>query len=447
MIPRAISRRTGRRRGSPHAGHPGRDLAAFLLVAVVTLVAVAAGTAVFSERVARASALAEAERSAVRMAQFLIAPILEEALAGVPGRWEELERRVQNRLEDQSVKALFIWTSTGEVLYASDEELIGSVLDPTPELRTAAAGNVVADVKAQSELNFAGEGEQPLVEVYAPLPGTSRPLALELYLSNDGIERQAMLLRGQILPLAVGALLVLQLVQVPIAVSLVRRVRRQDVERASLLARNLTASDNERRAIAADVHDGPVQELAGVSYGLSALRDSVAPERRSAVDRMVAATRDAVESLRRMIIDLYPPDLSGAGLPDALEDLAAAARRRGLVVTVRSSALPDLSTDAAATIYRTAKEALTNIEKHSGATYVWLDLQPDELRGRPAVRLCVDDDGVGFPATRPDHRSNGHIGLRLMADRAADLGGDLRLENRDGGGASLTLVIPADGPG
>src|SRR3954453_8675051 len=110
ILPRAMSRRNGRRRGSPHAGHPGRDLAAFLLVAVITLVAVAAGTAVFSERVARASALAEAERSAVRMAQFLIAPILEEALAGVPGRWEELERRVTNRLEDQSVKALFIWT-------------------------------------------------------------------------------------------------------------------------------------------------------------------------------------------------------------------------------------------------------------------------------------------------------------------------------------------------
>lgn len=413
---------------------------------MLTVFAVSIGTAVFSGRIARSTALAEAERSAVRMAQFLVAPVLEDALAGTPDKWEELKLRVANRLEDQSVKALFIWTDSGVVLFCSDERLIGSVIEPSEELRTAAGGTVVSDVEPDPELDFAGVGTEPLVEVYAPLPAHGQRLALELYLSNEGIAKQAALLRGQIIPLAVGALLVLQVVQIPIAASLVRRVRRQDVDRADLLVRNVTASDRERRAIAADVHDGPVQDLAGVGYALTELRDSVVADRRGGVDRLLAAVRDATEALRRLIVDLYPPDLSGAGLGEALEDVCAAARRRGLAVSLHASTLPELTTDAAASIYRNAKEALANAERHAHATHVWVYLGPGQHHGRPAAELRVDDDGVGFPAQQPDERSTGHIGLRLMADRAWDVGGELRLGSRDGGGASVIVVVPAREP-
>jgi two-component system NarL family sensor kinase len=75
------------RREGAVVGSPRGALTAFLLVAVLALVVVSAGAAVISQRIARASALAEAQRSTERMAEFLVAPILDDALDGVPGRW------------------------------------------------------------------------------------------------------------------------------------------------------------------------------------------------------------------------------------------------------------------------------------------------------------------------------------------------------------------------
>ncbi len=106
--------------------------------------------------------------------------------------------------------------------------------------------------------------------------------------------------------------------------------------------------------------------------------------------------------------------------------------------------MPDLSRDNAAVIYRTAKEALANAGRHAQATRIWVHLGPADDCARPAVRLDVSDDGVGFPATGTDRRDEGHLGLRLAADRVRDIGGVLELRDRPGGGATVTAVVPAD---
>ncbi len=72
--------------------------------------------------------------------------------------------------------------------------------------------------------------------------------------------------------LLLGSLVVLWVVQVPLASRLDRRLRRTQAEREALLVRAVEASDDERRRIAAELHDGPVQDLAGISYSLSAAR-------------------------------------------------------------------------------------------------------------------------------------------------------------------------------
>jgi signal transduction histidine kinase len=280
------------------------------------------------------------------------------------------------------------------------------------------------------------------VEVYVPVDLPVQRVVVESYFSYDGIERDTALLRNLLIALTVGALVVLQLIQLPIATSLARRVRRQETERAEFMARSLTASERDRRALAADVHDGPVQDLAGVSYALSALRTSVPEDRQPSVDRLVAAVRNAVHSLRVLMVDLYPPDLQGSGLASALEDLAEPLRGEGLTVEVTATAVPELSPDSAAVIYRTAKELLVNVSRHAAATHVWVDVEAVEHGQVPAIRLCVSDDGVGFPEGGTDKRSEGHLGLRFVADRVRDVGGELDLQERPGGGASVTAVIP-----
>jgi signal transduction histidine kinase len=205
---------------------------------------------------------------------------------------------------------------------------------------------------------------------------------------------------------------------------------------------SLTASERERRAIAADVHDGPVQDLAGISYALGALRATVPPERQDTVERLAVAVRNALQSLRRLMTDIYPPDLSGPGLAMALKDLAEPLQAQGLVVSLDVESPPELSPEAAAAIYRTAKEALVNVAKHAEASRVWVCLERTEHDGQPAALLEIADDGVGFPETGTDRRREGHLGLRVLVDRIEDLGGTVELGKRLSGGAVLTAIIP-----
>jgi two-component system, NarL family, sensor kinase len=435
-------RSSGRRLTWPE--RPRRELAAFLATALLVLLVVSAGTIWISERIARATALAEAERSAIRLAEFLVQPPLANALAGDDGAWQELDRVVSNRLGDGSVSRLLVWRASGEILWASDPDLIGRTIAPSEELLAAIGGETVSDVDEAPETAPDQPGNQ--LEVYVPLTVDGEQLAVESYFPYGSIDRQAALLRGEIIPMAIGALVLLQVVQIPIATSLARRVRRQEAERAELMQRTVAASDRERRAIASDVHDGPVQDLAGVSYALSALKSSVPPERQATVDKLVVAVRHAVQSLRRLMIDIYPPDLSGAGLGTAIGDLAEGLRGEGVRVMVDAAPLPDLSPDAAAVLYRTAKEALANVAKHAKASQVWVTLEEAVDAGAPAVRLEIADDGVGFPEVGTDRRSEGHLGLSLLRDRVIDLGGSVTLGERAGGGALLTAVVPVGHP-
>jgi signal transduction histidine kinase len=328
------------------------------------------------------------------------------------------------------------------VLWSTIEALAGRRPGLTGDLRTALAGDVVAHVDDDPETHY-GSRSGPLLEVYVPVDVGYGPMAVEAYFPTDSIDRQAALLRGEIVPLAVGALVVLQLIQLPIAASMARRASRSEADRVALLSRSITASDRERRAIAGDVHDGPVQDLAGVSYALAALRPAVSEERRATVDRLTSTVRHAVASLRRLMVDIYPPDLSGPGLALALDDLALRLRESGTEVTVTADPLPELPSEYVAVLYRTAKEALANVSRHAAAGQAWVTLTRSQDDGSDAVLLTVADDGVGVgDGPGAGQGEEGHLGLRLVRERLIDLGGDARLEPRAGGGTVLTAVLP-----
>ncbi|MGY1732149.1 sensor histidine kinase [Geodermatophilus sp. SYSU D01045] len=411
----------------------------FVAAALLVLVAVAAATVLISDRIARSNALAEAERIGVRLADLIVAPLVREAVAGESGRWEELDRVLTHRLSDGSVASVVVWTGRGEVLYATEEELVGQRMEPSEDLVTALGGEVVAHVDEEPETAY-GDAVEPLLEVYVPVDVGTERMAVEAYFATEAIDEQAARLRGEIVPLAVGALVVLQLVQLPIAASLARRVRRQEAERLDLVTRSLAASDRERRAIAADVHDGPVQDLAGVSYALGALRSAVPAERQPSVDRLVSTVRHAVTSLRRLMFDIYPPDLSAVGLVAALDDLAERLRADGVDVEVRTDPLPELRPEVAAVLYRTVKEALANVARHAAAARAEVCLTVTGPDGDPAALLTVADDGVGVEEGYD--AGAGHLGLRLVHDRVRDLGGTVRVEPGTDGGTVLTALLP-----
>lgn len=425
---------------------PGRDLLTFLAVALLALLITAAGTVWMSERIARARALDLAEQAAQQLARLSVAPLLADALAGGDEDFEELDQLFQGRTADGSLSRAVVWRPSGEVVYASDPGLQEQRTAPTAKLIAAAAGETVSDFGSTSDI----DGDDPagaLLEVYTPVEANGERLALETYFPHASLDQQAAALRADLLPIAVGALVALQAVQIPIAASLARRANRRAAERAELIQREVMASDRERRAIADDLHDGPVHELAGVSYALSALTASLPPERQATGDRLVQTVRHAVRALRQLMIDIYPPDLRGPGLGMAVDTIADSLRDGGIEVTMDAGPLPEMRAEAAAALYRTAKEALANVVHHAGAGHVWITLEETMWRGAPAVFLEIADDGVGFPDEGTDRRQEGHLGLSFLRDRVVDVGGTVDLGARDGGGAVVTAVVPLQDAG
>ena len=214
-------------------------------------------------------------------------------------------------------------------------------------------------------------GGPGFVEVYVPLdaPGLPR-LAFEAYYDYARVNQAANSLLLQLVPLVLAPLLVLQLIQSPIPASLARRVRRHEAERSVLLERTLSVSDRERVRVAADLHDGPIQDLAGVTYVLDAVSPSVLDVHRPLMRDAQNTVTHAINSLRRLMVDLYPPDLSAEQLPGTISNLAEPLRERGIEVTVKVEPMAGLDNETVTTLYRVAREALANVVAHAHASRV-----------------------------------------------------------------------------
>jgi signal transduction histidine kinase len=451
-------RRARERRDDPAAAAPAtaadspshrRELDVFVAVALLGLVAVGAASAVLCGELARDAARDEAEISTVRLARSVVAPFLGDDED--PEQRAALDTVIEHRMSDGELLRVVVWTADGQVVYSSDPRLEGDRREVSPELRRALMGETVSEVDEDPQAELP-ETEGPVLEVYTPLRVDDQRLAFEAYFSGQMVQRNTARLRRELLPLTIGGLVVLQAVQIPIAVRMGRRLTRQEADRRTMVQEHLKASDRERREIAADLHDGPVQDLAGVSYALSALKMRLPEDQASGVDRMVGAVRSAVASLRRLMVDIYPPDLSGPGLVPAMEDLAGTVREKGIDAEVVAGDVPEMPQATAAVLYRSAKEALANVVRHSGAESVRVELGRSEAAGRGCVRLTVADDGRGLgdlngdglPVSRDDDKDH-HLGLRLIRDRVVEAGGTLVITSRPEGGTVMEVDVPVSG--
>ena len=269
-------------------------------------------------------------------------------------------------------------------------------------------------------------------------------LAFEAYYDYGRVSQTAGALTRQLLPLVLVPLVLMQVIQVPIAGSLARRVRRHEAERRRLLERHLAVSERERIRLAADLHDGPIQDLAGVGYALGAIAPTVPTPQHRLMGTVQDTVYRATESLRRMMVDLYPPDLQAGQLHRTIDDLAEPLRDRGIAVDVLAEPLPDLDGECVAALYRVAREALANVLEHAHATRVTVALSMAAIGDGPdvAVRLAITDDGIGLDPARLDRRADGHLGLRLLTARVADLGGSLTVGSGPDGGTVVAAVLP-----
>ncbi len=416
----------------------------FFVTGLAGLVVLAAVTAVVSRRVGTEHSLHEAQRVAVVMGRGIVEPAMTPGvLRRDPAALDAFDARVRPLLLQGSVRRVKLRDDRGMILYSDEQALIGRRF-PIGEkeravLASGASTTDLTDVSKPENVFEAGEGD--LVEVYTGLsgPGGER-LVFELYLTRGGIAEAGRTYWMQFAPVSIGALVLLQLIQLPLAWVLARRLRAEQLARERLMQHAIDASDRERRRIAGDLHDGVVQDLSGVSFSLAALgrrAEGLGGQDRRTLELSAGAVRDAIQGLRSMIVDIYPPNLHEEGLEAALTDLVAGARARGVRVSLEIEPVPGLSREACALVYRIAQESLRNVVAHAEATEVRVAV----AAASDVLVLEVEDDGRGFDPHETD-AGGGHVGMRVMADLVAESGGRMTVSSAPGAGTLVRAEVP-----
>jgi signal transduction histidine kinase len=431
------------------AGAPSvaRAVAQFALTGLLVLAILLVGSVLVFQRLGRTEALRDARQFAVLTGQGIVEPALpERPLLGDPSTVEDLDRIVQERVLGERVVRVKIWDPEGLIVYSDEPRLIGSRYPLDDEkLEVLSTGSARAELSSlEGPENRFEQGHGELYEVYLPIrtpDGT--PLVFETYQRSAEVAQTGRRIWLPFAGLLLGGLLLLWLVQVPLAWRLADRLRRSQQEREAFLVRAVEASADERRRIAADLHDGVVQDLAGISYSLSAAADSddpqLAPELRSTLRDAAVGTRDSMRRIRSLLVEIHPPNLRAAGLEAALRDLVAPLPARGIEVSLDVADDPPLDDDTERLFYRAAGEAVRNVERHAGASHVTIRVEREDRR----ARLEIVDDGHGFtPAQRERSRTEGHVGLSLLEELAARMQGTLDVRSTPGEGTSFVLEVP-----
>jgi two-component system sensor histidine kinase UhpB len=216
------------------------------------------------------------------------------------------------------------------------------------------------------------------------------------------------------------------------------------VELDNLASQVIRAQEDERQRIARELHDDTAQVLFAQLLRLSALKSAGDPAVSALAVSLEEMTSEALESVRRLALELRPPALDDLGLQDALGELVQRCSDQ-LSIPVdyqahgpRGRLVPEIEL----VLYRIAQEALLNVAKHAEATAAWVDLD----RTKSEVTLSVRDNGLGFDmarATRSDGRGLG-LGIFGMEERAALVGGRLRVWSEKGEGTEVYAYIPLD---
>jgi signal transduction histidine kinase len=417
----------------------------FSIGAVAALTLVSVFTAFASRRVGTERAIAEAKSSTYYIAKGIIETNADNGLlTGNEASIQRLDDRVNAAVLSGPLVRVKLWTEDGTIIYSDQDELIGQKYVLDADKAEMFANNVVEAEAEVSDLS-APENiyERPftkLLEVYQLTETTGHtPVVFEAYFTYSGVSDVGRDLWKQFAPIAIGALIALELIQVPIFITLTRRLSAAQVQRERLLRHAIQASEAERRRIASDLHDGVVQELTGVSLSLAAASRSDSADAPK-MGEASSSIRSSIKSLRSLLVEIYPPNLHEEGLEFALGDLLGGVSNRGisvkLDVDLGKTALP---ADTVGLMYRSAQEALRNVVSHSGATRVRLVAK---VSGNVA-RIVVDDDGRGFTPEQIEHtNSDGHFGLRALAGLVAEAGGKMSVLSAPGAGTRVEVKLP-----
>ena len=212
---------------------------------------------------------------------------------------------------------------------------------------------------------------------------------------------------------------------------LLEEAKVREAERSRLSEQLLTAEQDERRRLALFLHDGPVQSMSGIALMLDAVRESIAPESRSVMERVLTQHRDTIRALRDLSFNLEPVVLRDQGFGPAVKALTEQlGLEHEIAFAVDVDAAEDLDKKVQAALYQIIREALEGSVR----------------RGPPKrvdVRVARREDG-GFETVIADDApgERRRAIFDALAERARTLNGRFEAREREDGGTTVTISLP-----
>ena len=251
-----------------------RPVIQFVAAGLVALIVLIVGSGWLSKRAATAEAISDARSTTRLLATTVVQPALTRGLVKEQSAsLDRFDRLALNRLIVGDVLRIKIWDAHGRIVYSDETRLIGRRFTlGSAELQVLEDGGTKAQVSDLTEPENQYEKDfGRLLEVYTQVwvPGGQR-LLFEAYYSYDDVSRRSEQVLGAFRPITIAGLLIFVALTIPVVWVLARRLDASAADRERLLMAAVEASAGERRRIARDLHDGVVQDLAGISFGASA---------------------------------------------------------------------------------------------------------------------------------------------------------------------------------
>ena len=209
--------------------------------------------------------------------------------------------------------------------------------------------------------------------------------------------------------------------------------------KSDLLQRLYTAKEDERLALARELHDEMGQTSTAIRTEVAVLQriGRLHPEANESVKRIAESAQHLSQMTRQMLHRLRPPALDSMGLEQALMSLCDNWQQNAQTLCeFKVPTLPEgLNDYACVTVYRIVQEALTNVTRHANAKHVRVELTLDSQ----GLNLNIEDDGQGMADTQAVHQGFGLLG---MQERVASVAGRMSISSELGQGLRLAIQIP-----
>ncbi|MFM6925408.1 MAG: tetratricopeptide repeat protein [Ferruginibacter sp.] len=213
-------------------------------------------------------------------------------------------------------------------------------------------------------------------------------------------------------------------------------MRQQDIATKAII----TAEENERKRIAAELHDGVGQMMSAAKMNLSAIENEITfkdDTQKKSFEKVIGMMDESCKEVRSVSHQMMPNALLKSGLATAVREFIDKIDSRIIKINLYSEGLNErLDTDVETVLYRVIQECVNNVIKHSGANNLDISL----IKDADGIAATVEDNGRGFD-TKDKQKFEG-IGLKNISSRVAFLKGTVDFDSSPGKGTLVAIHVP-----